>query len=550
MDFLVKSVVAIAYRRRTLVVAAVLVALGLSAVGARRVSFDADVLSLLPHDGRVIPAFRRYLASFGSVDQLYVVFTAPPDHAVAEYAEAIDDWVDRLRQSPEIAQVDAGVADGTRNFAWLADRELLLLGGESLDTALHRLSPKGLAASVASRRELLALPSSQMADFIRQDPAGLTDIISDALGLDRARAQRQRREARLCQPGRPAPPGDGAAHPAALRHGFLPRARSTAARDRRRRSGRRGGDGQQDLDEPLPPLEVAFAGGHRIALETEAVVRRESILNTVGSLALILPLLYLAFRSLWLVVVGSLPSALSLLVVLGILGFTGATLSAAAAGSAAMLFGLGVDGVVLLYVAHTLAAEDGTGSDGMIHAITGPSVSMLLGMWTTAATFYGLTFVDFPSLQQLGLLIGHSMVICGILTLVLVPALLPRSVSPRRRRGLTMPRLAEWVARHRGVVLGVSALATVRAGRRRDGPADQPHARASAVGDRLGSTRGAAGADVRFAGRGLRRARGAWRARTAAADQRERWSRESRASCPTLGHAAADEAAAVAGRAE
>ena len=82
------------------------------------------------------------------------------------------------------------------------------------------------------------------------------------------------------------------------------------------------------------------------------MVKRESILNTVGSLALILPLLFIVFRSLWLVAVGSLPSALSLVVVLGALGFAGAQLSAAATGAAAMLFGLGVDGVVLLYVAH------------------------------------------------------------------------------------------------------------------------------------------------------------------------------------------------------
>ena len=56
---------------------------------------------------------------------------------------------------------------------------------------------------------------------------------------------------------------------------------------------------------------------------------------------------------------------------------------------------------------------------------------MVLGMWTTAATFYGLAFVDFPSLQQLGLLVGHSMLICGILTLVVVPALLPRRAHRR-----------------------------------------------------------------------------------------------------------------------
>src|SRR5262249_58449534 len=69
-------------------------------------------------------------------------------------------------------------------------------------------------------------------------------------------------------------------------------------------------------DEPLPPLQVQFAGGHRIAVETEAVVKSESVMNTAGSLILILPLLFIVFRSLWLVTVGSLPSLLSLAFVL------------------------------------------------------------------------------------------------------------------------------------------------------------------------------------------------------------------------------------------
>ena len=166
-------------------------------------------------------------------------------------------------------------------------------------------------------------------------------------------------------------------------------------------------------------------------METEGIVKRESILNTVGSLALILPLLYLVYRSFWLVTVGALPSALSLIVVLGALGFAGVKLSSAATGASAMLFGLGVDGVVLLYVAY-LRAADATPPIRPA-ALTGASTSMLLGMWTTAATFYGLTFVDFPSLQQLGRLIGHSMLICGLLTLVMVPALLPRR-APRTTR--------------------------------------------------------------------------------------------------------------------
>ena len=222
--------------------------------------------------------------------------------------------------------------------------------------------------------------------------------------------------------------------------------------------------GRPEDDEPLPPLEIAFAGGHRIAIETEAVVKRESILNGVVSLALILPLLYLVFRSGWLLVCGALPSLMSLVVALGLMGLGGATLSAAATGASAMLFGLGVDGVVLVYIAHRLALADGLGVTESVAALGGPSSSMLLGMLTTAATFYGLVFVDFPSLQQLGLVIGHSMVACGVLTLVLVPALLPKQRPRGPIRVLTWPSLASWITGHRAPVLAVSAAVTVALG--------------------------------------------------------------------------------------
>ena len=128
-----------------------------------------------------------------------------------------------------------------------------------------------------------------------------------------------------------------------------------------------------------------------------------------------------------------------------------------------MLFGLGIDGVVLLYVAHRHARARGPVAHPTA-AIEGPSVSMLIGMLTTAATFYGLAFVDFPSLRQLGLLIGHSMVACAVLTLVMVPALLPRGVPRRAATSLVMPRLATWIVRRRRVVLGGAAIVTVALG--------------------------------------------------------------------------------------
>jgi uncharacterized protein len=459
VSVLVSAVVAWAYRRRLIVAVAVVAALLVSLEGTRRLSFDADVLSLLPRDNRVIQAFRTFLARFGSLDQLYVVFTAPEGHTINDYSDEIAAWVDRLRSAPEIARVDAGVVDRARDFGWLADHQLLVLHDRLLDEALRRLTPDGMRAAVAARRELLTVPSSEVADLVRQDPAGLFDLVRDALG-----GAQSGFNVGISADGYVTP--DGHSRLVIARPKRPPYdAQFSRALDGRLREIEQAiaSAAARDIDapdgEPRPPLRVQFAGGHRIAVETEAVVKRESILNTVGSLVVILPLLFIVFRSMWLVTVGSLPSLLSLVVVLGAIGFTGARLSAAATGAAAMMFGLGVDGVVLLYVAHVLARAERADAD-VPAAIAGPSSSMLLGMWTTAATFYGLMFVDFPSLQQLGRLLGHSMMACGILTLVMVPALLPRRPPRRAVPALLMPRLAAWIGRRRRLVLAAALVLT------------------------------------------------------------------------------------------
>jgi uncharacterized protein len=459
---LIRTVVIGSERRRALVVAGTICVLAASIAGALRLSFDTDVLSLLPRDGRVIPAFREFLATFGSLDQLYVLFSAPEGQSIADYGDQIDTWVAALRAAPEITRVDAGVVDQTRDFGWLADRQLLLLGDGGLDEAFRRLRPGGLEEAVASRRELLGVPSPAIAELVQQDPAGLYDLLRDALGGPQAGLN-----IGVSQDGYVT--GDGRSRLVIVYPKRPPydaefsRALNARLRDIDT-TIRRTVTEPEDAIEARPPLSVKFAGGHQIAVETEAFVKRESIMNTVGSLALILPLLYIIFRSPWLVVVGALPSALSLIVVLGLLGFSGATLSAAATGSAAMLFGLGIDGVVLLYVAHRLGLAGGLEPAQAVAETSGPASSMLLGMFTTAATFYGLMFVDFPSLQELGRLIGHSMVICGVLTLFMVPALLPRGAPRRTNRALQMPGLADWITKYRRAVIAVGVALTLGLG--------------------------------------------------------------------------------------
>jgi predicted RND superfamily exporter protein len=429
----------------------------LSAAGIRQLRFDADVLSLLPRDGRAVPAFRTFLRHFGSMDHLYVVFSAPEGYSIADYDAEIERAIQRLRDIPEIESVDAGLAS-RRDLRWLADRQLLLLEKDRLAEALSRFDGDGMRAAIASRRELLSVPSPDLADLVRNDPLGLTDLTSQQLaGPHRA--------ATFGAPRYVTPDGDRRLIIAQPRE--PPFNTDFSRRLWARLETLRAELARRDVelpDEPRPAVDVEFAGGHRIALETEALVRKESITNTVGSLAVILPLLFVVFRSFWLVAVGPIPTGASLLLVLAVLGLLGTTLSAAATASAAMLFGLGIDGVVLLYVAYTLAVAEGTHPDAAVERLGGPASSMLLGMWTTAATFYGLAWVDFPSLEQLGMLIGHSMVLCGILTLVFVAACLPHRPPSRPIRPLKMRRLARFVERRAPSILIAALVTTIGLG--------------------------------------------------------------------------------------
>ncbi len=452
-----ERVVVWAHRRRLLVLTGAVFLLALSALGLSRVTFDADVLRLLPATGRTIPAFREYLERFGTLDDLFVVFSAPDSHAISEYEAEIAGWIEVLREIPELHAVDSGRLDGSRDWGWLADRQLLLLDQRRLDEALARLHPDGMRAVLAGTRDLLAIPSPEIAALVREDPLRLHELLQRQFGehsglrLSTSGYVSQDGQRRLVI-ARPVEPP----YNTAFSHALLDRLTTIAAE---RPEPAPGEDGER-----LPPMQVEFVGGHRIAVEAEAVVKRESITNGIGSLALILPLLFLVFRSPWLLVIGAIPSAVALLVAIGLLGMAGATLSAAATGAAAMIFGLGVDGVVLLYVGYRHAIAQGLQPMAAISALGGPSTSMLLGMWTTAATFLGLIVVDFPSLEQLGLLIGIAMLVCGVLTLVIVPAALPRTPRPSHgveRRSLTMPRLASGVRRHRVAILATAAMLTI-----------------------------------------------------------------------------------------
>jgi uncharacterized protein len=424
-----------------------------------RLRIDADVLNLLPQSGPALRSFRTYLSEFGSLDRVYVVFEAPDGQSIADYAPLVDRYAAGLERAPEISHVDAQLFAPGKDWDYLGERVFLLLGAEATKQALGRLQGDRVLDQLAQARERLALSSPAIKQLVQQDPFDFFGLLRGRLSAANAFVQidptqegyvSKDGKARLVIASPTRPPYD------------TDFSRRVVQRLDRIAADVLAESAAHPDETDLPPLRIDYAGGYHIALGAERTVRREAVVNLVGSLAGILLLLLVVFRSPWLFLVGAIPMALGGLLSAALNGLFDNRLSAAAAGASALLFGLGIDGVVLLY-ARYLEERSTTAEPGeAIARLGGSAASMLLGMTTSAATFLALTFVEFPSLQELGRLIGMGMLFGGLFTLVLVPALLPANV--RRRRALSLQRLPRFVSRRGSLVLWGGGIATILLG--------------------------------------------------------------------------------------
>jgi predicted exporter len=421
-----------------------------------RLRIDPDVLNLLPQSGTAVRAFRTYLSAFGSFDRVYVVFEVQEGESIDDHAPLVDKYAEILRREPEISRVDTQLFDPGKDWSYVFDHVFMLLGPDATAGAVGRLTAGDMSGDMARARDRLRLPSSAMKTLVRQDPV-------DYLGLLREHLSAANAFVRIDPTAEGYVSSDGRARliiatPRRPPFDLGYSRRVKAIFDRAADAVRAEAAGDPDLGD-ASSVGIRFAGGYHLALETERMMRGEAFFNLAGSLGGILLLLLLVFRSPWLFFAGALPMAVGGLLAAAVVGLNNPNLSGAAAGASALLFGLGVDGLVLLYARYLEERPaSGTAAEA-IGRLGGSSASMLLGMFTSAATFLALTLVEFPSLRELGRIIGLGMLFGGVATFFLVPALLPATVKPRRP--LRAPWLPAFIARRRRGVLWAAGLATV-----------------------------------------------------------------------------------------
>ena len=420
-----------------------------------RVSFDPNVLRLLPRDAPTVQAFERFLTDFGSLDHLYVMFES--SDPIGQHGDLVDAFVEALRKAPEIESVDAALFEPGKDWSYLYDRELYLLGPAGAAEALSRLMPPALDREIAHARDLLQTPSTEIKTMVQQDPLGLLTMLANRFARQKGFVAFDPTQEGYVSP-------DGLARLVIVKPRGAPfdtefckvLFRRLAEVERTARAAVDDGAG-------TPAVTVQAAGAYRVSLEAEALIRRESIVSAVGSLVLLLLIVIPLFRTPWMLVYGTVPLGLAAILALGLAGIVRGRLSPATSGSAAMLFGLGIDGIVVLFMRYLEEREAGAAPEAACRRMTGTAFSVVLAQVTTAATFFALLLIDFPTLNDLGGLVGIGVLLSCVFTLVLLPALLARG-SGTHGRALTANWLGDFVAGRSRTIVTAGVIATIGLG--------------------------------------------------------------------------------------
>ena len=169
---IVRALLVFARRRRWLVIGSTAAFAAVAAMVCTRISFETDVLNLLPRDSAALSGFHRYLSEFGEINHLYIVFTAPEGRNIEDAGDFVESFTEKLRSLDEISDVDTGFADARADWSYLQDRVFVLLGPDLARRALDRFEPEPMREALRRSRDLLTAPSNDVKNLVKTDPLG------------------------------------------------------------------------------------------------------------------------------------------------------------------------------------------------------------------------------------------------------------------------------------------------------------------------------------------------------------------------------------------
>jgi len=435
-DRILDALARLCLRRNKEILIAALVLAVLAVLGATRLSFDPDLLNLIPQQNKQVNEFRKVLKDLGTIDYHIVVVDIPKGRDVHDYDSLIDAIADGYRKNPKIEDVTYKIPNPLDFIDIILPKALLFLSPAELDEAAAKLSDAGIRESVARNAAMLQTPQAMaMKTLVQYDPFNLLPIFlrkfqsaGGGFSIDTSSGYYMSSDHTmlliLTKPRRPAQ--DVPFGKALLNEGTLLEAEALR-------------DFQKTAAPGTPMPTVSHTGGYEIAVGDADLIRKDVIINIIGTVVGVLALFLYAFRRPASIIYAGAPLALGLLLTFGMAGVTYGQLSQASAGFAALLAGLGIDFITVLYGRYVDERNRGTSMQESIRTIMRSTMpGVFVAAITTAATFFAFLATDFRGMTQLGFLTGVGILLFLLCVMFLLPALI---VFSERKESRKAPKL-------------------------------------------------------------------------------------------------------------
>ena len=396
---------------------------------ATRLRLDPDVLNLIPRGNREVNEFRELLRETGTLDFHVIVVEFPQGSDPAAYYPLLDRIGEDLGKSERIENATWRLPDVFAMVDRVIPYALLTLTPQQLDAVQQKLSDAGIRESVARNRTLLQTPqSTAMKQLVRIDPFNLLPVFTEklqraggGLNIDFSTGyyvSSDRRAAIII--GRP--------HSAAQNLPF-----SRALLEETRGITARALEAFRAENPGVPVPAIGYTGGYAIAANDEKIIQRDMTINSITSMVGVLLLYLYAYRRPSAMLYAAAPMTAAIIITFGIGSLAYGTLSAASTGFAALLAGLGLDFMTVLYERYVDERNRGAEITDAVRTLMRNTLpGVIVGALTTAATFYAFLITEFRGMTELGFLTGSGILVFLLCVIFVFPAVL---ILVERRRG-------------------------------------------------------------------------------------------------------------------
>ena len=410
------------FHRRCLILGALILG-AMAGFLITRLQFQSDVLNLLPEKAPRTQAFVKFLKEFGSGDSLFIVLERKSGGEVESLIPFAEVLVDRLMATGEFTEIIGRMEPEAKEKMALhfLRRALLYLPEEDLKTVESKLSDRGIEEQIRLlKARLSSMFTSPLAAY---DPLELLPLFQKNLPLPPSLGDSdsqgylisadRKMMLLIAKPKGSAPDVD-------YDERLVKRVHEAEALARQAFAPKRD-DAAAGL---MSDLRLGLTGGFIHALEDSRMIKRELVWNFSISLAGVLVLILVAFKSGVSLLYAFFPLLISPLLTLGLFSPFLGRLSESTGAFSAIILGLSIDFIILLYSRYLEEKNMGTDVSGALaKSLTAVGPGIFTGAVTTTAAYYALFLSDFRGVRDLGLLTGTGILISLACALFLFPAL-------------------------------------------------------------------------------------------------------------------------------